>query len=183
MIKLPDEYKDLNNYIIHPIIREALKLYGTTEFQGEDNNPVILSWAKELNSTIRQYYTKDEIAWCALFMSIVSKRAGFEPPEGFNALRAKSFMEWGDTVKGDAVIGDILVFDRSGGGHVGIYAGEDKTTYHVLGGNQGDKVSIVRIPKDRLMANGIRRAPMNSCLKCAIRIFRTPKGALSLNER
>jgi len=33
---------------------------------------------------------------------------------------------------------------------VGFYVGEDATHLHVLGGNQGDAVSITRIPKDRL---------------------------------
>lgn len=182
MIKLPDEYKDLNNCITHPLIREAIKLYGITEFDGPDNNPVILDWAKEVNMTIGQYYTKDEFAWCALFVSVVCRRAGYQPPDGFDAIRARSFTKWGDPVAGEAVIGDILVFSRDGGGHVGIYVGEDKTTYHVLGGNQGDKVSIVRIPKERLVDGGIRRAPMNSCPKCAVRVFRTAKGALSVKE-
>jgi len=182
MIKLPQEYMDLNDCLTHPIIREALKLYGVTEFAGADNNPIILEWAKEVNQTISQYYTKDEIAWCALFMSVVAKRAGYAPPEGFDAIRAKSFIKWGDPVFGFPLIGDILIFNRSGGGHVGIYVGEDRVCFHVLGGNQGDKVSIVRIPKERLENGGIRRAPMNSCPKCAKRMFRTPKGTLSINE-
>lgn len=41
-------------------------------------------------------------------------------------------------------------------GHVGFYVGEDAKGYYVLGGNQGDKVSVVRIAKDRLLPNGIR---------------------------
>ena len=183
MIKLPDEYKDLNNCITHPLIREAIKLYGITEFAGPDNNQTILGWAKEVNATIGKWYVKDELAWCALFMSVVCKRAGYQPPDGFDAIRAKSFAKWGDPIVGDPVIGDILVFDRSGGGHVGIYVGEDTgKCYHVLGGNQGDKVSIVRIPKERLVDGGVRRAPMNSCPKCAVRVFRTSKGVLSVNE-
>ncbi|MEG8056929.1 hypothetical protein QP150_09490 [Sphingomonas sp. 22L2VL55-3] len=40
----------------------------------------------------------------------------------------------------------------SGGGHVGFYVGEDATAYHVLGGNQGDTVSVARIAKDRCIA-------------------------------
>lgn len=182
MIKLPEQYADLNGCITHPLIREALKLYGITEFQGPDNNPTILGWAKEVNSTISQYYTRDEIAWCALFMSVVAKRAGYQPPEGFDAIRARSFLKWGDPVFGFPLIGDILIFNRQGGGHVGIYVGEDKVCYHVLGGNQGDKVSIVRIPKERLFDKGIRRAPMNSLPKCAIRVFRNGQGAISIKE-
>jgi len=48
--------------------------------------------------------------------------------------------------------GAVLVFERPGGGHVGFYVGEDATAYHVLGGNQGDAVTIARIAKDRCIA-------------------------------
>jgi hypothetical protein len=46
----------------------------------------------------------------------------------------------------------VLVFQRPGGGHLGFYVGEDERAYHVLGGNQGDCVSITRIAKDRCIA-------------------------------
>jgi hypothetical protein len=38
---------------------------------------------------------------------------------------------------------------RSGGGHVAFAVGEDATHFHVLGGNQGARVSIMRIEKAR----------------------------------
>lgn len=173
--KLPPEYADLNSCLSIPILHQALMLYGTTEYAGSDNNPVILDWAKELNHTISQWYRSDSTAWCALFISVCAKRAGFQPPEGFDAVRAKSFAKWGDPVFGEPVLADILVFHRAGGGHVGLYVGEDSTCYHVLGGNQGDTVNIVRIPKERLIA--ARRSPANSCSKHAKRIYRSAKGA------
>lgn len=178
--KLPEEYRDINSYISLPILNEALKLYGTKEYEGPENNPTILGWAKELGNPISQYYKSDETAWCALYVSVCAQRAGYQPPNGFDALRAKSFSTWGDPIFGEPVLGDILVFSRTGGGHVGFYVGEDKTCYHVLGGNQGNMVSIVRIPKERLIA--ARRAPMNSCSKHQKRIYRTSKGAISVNE-
>jgi hypothetical protein len=45
-----------------------------------------------------------------------------------------------------------MVFERPGGGHVGFYVGEDAAAYHVLGGNQGDSVTIARIEKQRCIA-------------------------------
>ena len=179
-IKLHAEYADLNNAIIHPIIREALKLYGVTEYEGEANNPEIISWAREVNLTIKEWYRKDSDAWCALWMSVVCKRAGFEPPEGFNAIRAKSFERWGEPIFGFPLLGDILIFTRAGGGHVGIYVGEDSVCYHVLGGNQSDMVRVSRIPKERLSV--ARRAPINPLPKVCKRIFRTGKGEVSKNE-
>jgi uncharacterized protein (TIGR02594 family) len=44
--------------------------------------------------------------------------------------------------------GAIIVFSRTGGGHVGFYVGEDDKHWHVLGGNQSDKVSIIAKAKD-----------------------------------
>ena len=48
------------------------------------------------------------------------------------------------------MLGHILTFTRNGGGHVGIYVGEDTTCYHVLGGNQSNQVNVMRIEKSRL---------------------------------
>ena len=55
------------------------------------------------------------------------------------------------------MLGDVLVFARGNGGHVGIYVGEDFEAFHVLGGNQSDRVSIARKPKARAL--GARRCP------------------------
>jgi hypothetical protein len=44
-----------------------------------------------------------------------------------------------------AALGDVLAFVRNGGGHVGLYVDEDASAYHVLGGNQSDRVSITRV--------------------------------------
>ncbi len=53
------------------------------------------------------------------------------------------------------MLGDVLVFGRKGGGHVGLYVGEGRDAYHVLGGNQDDTVSIKRIA--RAGCSGARR--------------------------
>lgn len=133
------------------ILVEALKLNGTCELLGKDNNPKILSWAKELG--LEKTYTADEIPWCGLFIAYVCLKAGKEVVQ--NPLWARNWAKWG-VKQTEAMLGDILVFERgANSGHVGIYVGEDKTAYHVLGGNQGDRVSIVRILKTRCIA--IRR--------------------------
>jgi len=59
------------------------------------------------------------------------------------------------TKQNEAMLGGILVFLRQNGAHVDIYAGEDKDFYYMLGGNQGDQVSIVRILKSRCSYNKI----------------------------
>ncbi len=82
-------------------------------------------------------------------MAIVARRAGKPAPA--SPLWALSWASFG-TASPRPMLGDVLVFERPGGGHVGLYVGEDATRYHVLGGNQGDAVSIVAIAKSRLRA-------------------------------
>lgn len=135
------------------IINEAMKLFGIHEGQGAVNNPVILEWAKEVG--VQQVYTADSIPWCGLFAAVVVKRAGKVAPAGpLWALNWKNFGRPGEKPldPGQPGLGDVLVFVRPGGGHVGFYIGEDALAYHVLGGNTSDSVSIARIEKHRLYA-------------------------------
>ena len=133
----------------HPAIMvEAVKLLGVAEAPGSINNPVIMAWAKEVGKArLGISYSADSVPWCGLFMAVCAVRAGLEPPP--IAVRALAWAGWGTPVQ-RAALGDVLVFTRKGGGHVGLYVGEDANAYHVLGGNQGDKVSVTRIAKARL---------------------------------
>jgi len=145
MTALPAQYQWLAQEPGPKMLIEALRLYGTTEKAGPDNNPEILAWAKECGIS---GYTADSIPWCGLFISICAKRAG--KPLALSPLWARSWGMWGQSPLNPG-LGDVLVFSRDGGGHVGLYVGEDKTHFHVLGGNQGDAVSIKRIAKNRLI--------------------------------
>lgn len=92
-------------------------------------------------------------AWCGAFMDATISRTLPEEPLPNNPLGARN---WGLVGKKcEPQIGAILVFwreKRSGWkGHVGYYAGEDKTHFHVLGGNQSNAVSIAKVGKDRLL--------------------------------
>ena len=155
---------------------EALKLYGTTEVVGSAHNPVILDWAKECQIP---GYNADEIPWCGLFMAVVMKRAGREFPK--TPLWARAWAEFGVAPLFPAQLGDVLVFSRSGGGgHVGIYVGEDKTSYHVLGGNQGNMVNVVRILRTRLITH--RRPAYNNAPENIRQIELSAFGRVSENE-
>ena len=80
---------------------------------------------------------------------------------GTKSASSQSFRDSANFVKltGPA-LGAVVVFWRispnSGKGHVGFYVGEDGEAYYVLGGNQGDAVSVVRISRDRLLKGGVR---------------------------
>jgi uncharacterized protein (TIGR02594 family) len=105
---------------------------------------ILLSWAKEVGAS--SYYHNDDTPWCALFMAHCAKVAGFALPP--DPLAALSWAKFGTAAPGNvAMLGDVLVKARAGGGHVGIYVGENATHYAVLGGNQGDQVCIALFPK------------------------------------
>jgi uncharacterized protein (TIGR02594 family) len=144
---LPKQYAWLAREPGPRILVEFLKLYGTTEKVGAGNNPAIMGWARELG--LERVYTADSIPWCGLGMAIVAKRAG--KPVVESPLWALSWSKFGKPAD-RPMLGDILTFKRDGGGHVGIYVGEDSTHYHVLGANQSDSVCVTRIAKARLHA-------------------------------
>ena len=153
---------------------KAIELLGVKEVVGVKHNPVIMGWARELNLT---QYNADEIPWCGLFMAIIMKRADWIPAK--NPLWALSWADWGVLVV-EPMLGDVLTFKREGGGHVGLYVYETTTTYGVLGGNQGNAVSIVEIAKNRLYKP---RRPAYTLQPVNVRkIFKDSKGLVSTNE-
>lgn len=162
------------------VISEARKLVGTKEVAGKGDNPTIMAWASELGVSALGYkYTGDDVPWCGLFTAIVCKRAGKDIPTGpLYALNWKSV----GVPQTQAWLGDILVFKREGGGHVGFYIGEDDQYYCVLGGNQSDSVSFTWIAKNRCV--GIRRPKFNTALPASAKPYRLKRsGAISVNER
>lgn len=161
------------------ILVQALKYIGTKEIKGPQHNPVIMGWAKDLG--IEKVYTADEIAWCGLFMAYVCKAANVEIP--FSAKDALWALNWNKfgTKQSTAMLGDVLTFTRNGGGHVGIYVGEDATHYHIIGGNQSDMVNIMRIAKNRL--SQIRRTTWKILQPSNVRVIKlSATGPISTNE-
>lgn len=160
-------------------ISEALALIGVHEVVGKGSNPTIIGWRDELNQAGAKIvgYADDDIAWCGLFAAIVTHRAGKVPV--VNPLWARNWAAFADPSPA-AGLGDVLVFVRDGGGHVGFYIAEDSTAYHVLGGNQGNRVSITRIAKDRCIA---RRRPTYINRPASVKPYTVAaSGALSRNE-
>jgi len=138
---------------IPKVIKEAVKLLGVEETIGGKNNPVILDWAKEVEEACRfgkLGYTADSIPWCGLFVSVVAVRAGYATQVPHHPLWAQNWRTFG-VKSNEPSLGDVLVFQRPGGGHVGFYVAEDDEAFHVLGGNQSDKVCITRVAKDRMI--------------------------------
>ena len=125
---------------------------GTRELPGPTHNSKLLAFlntARKFNGVV---WRDDEMPWCGGFVAACLVAAGIEPVR--IAARAKSWAAWGANLRRSHLApGAVLVFERQGGGHVGFYVGEDAGAYHVLGGNQGNCVSITRIAKDRCVAS------------------------------
>ena len=174
-MNLPKAYQWLAQETAPRHLLKAVELFGVTETVGSVNNPVIMGWAKELG--LEKVYTADSIPWCGLYAAIIMLRA--QRPVVDQPLWALNWNKFGVRVT-TPMLGDILTFSRKGGGHVGLYVGEDTTAYHVLGGNQGDKVSVVRIAKTRL--SQARRPQYNSQPENIRKVILASNGALSTNE-
>ncbi|MBW9072211.1 TIGR02594 family protein [Agrobacterium deltaense] len=135
-------------------MREARRFMGLKEIAGPKSNPTIMGWATKLGGWVASFFTDDDIPWCGLFVgSMISNTLPKEPLLA-NPLGALNWKKFG--VESRIARGTILVFERKGGGHVGFYVGEDRTHYHVLGGNQDNSVSITRVDKSRLVSGGVR---------------------------
>lgn len=132
-------------------IEEGLQLLGVAEVVGKGSNKTIIAWRDELNQAgVRiDGFSDDDIPWCGLFAAIVAHRADKAVVK--EPLWARNWAKFGVKAETPA-LGDCLVFGRNGGGHVGWYIAEDQDAFHVLGGNQSNKVSITRILKSRLLS-------------------------------
>jgi len=175
---LPQKYSWLSKEEGPKMLTEALRHYGTLEHKDSANNPSIIKWANELGKPVADVYKADSIPWCGLFMGIVAKRCGYEPPK--SPLWALSWSTFGDRAE-CGKLGYVLVFVRNGGGHVALYVGEDAASYYTLGGNQADSVCITRMPKSRLYT--IRKPIYKRAEPKNVRsIILSVGGALSTNE-
>lgn len=173
-LPLPAAYQWLGKEPGPKMVLSALYYFGIHEAPGGLNNPVIMAWARELGLP----YDADSTPWCGLFMAKCAKDAAKEAPA--SPLWARNWASFGISSP-LPMLGDVLVFARpGGGGHVGLYVGQDADAYHTLGGNEGDAVNIVRISRARLLA---ARRPIYLSQPANVRVIQlSPSGALSTDE-
>lgn len=158
------------------ILVEAVKHIGTKEIVGKKHNKKILGWAEAIG--LKSVYTNDEIPWCGLFIAYCCHAQGLQVVK--HPLWALNWNKYGNVAQ-VPMLGDILTFTRNGGGHVGIYVGEDTTCYHVLGGNQSNQVNVMRIEKSRL--SQARRTAWKIAQPSNVRVVKLEtKGEISKNE-
>lgn len=131
-------------------LAEARRLLGTREVAGSASNPKIMQWADDLG----QWYPDDSVPWCGLFVAHCMAVGAPTEPQDFNRLGARAWRAFGVSVPPS--VGAIAVFWRthktqSVNGHVGFIVGADADSFHILGGNQSDNVTITRVAKSRLL--------------------------------
>jgi uncharacterized protein (TIGR02594 family) len=151
-------------------------MLGIREIQGVANNAVIMQWAKDIGAP--DWYDDDDKPWCSVFLNRLMMACQLPlSGKGFELLRAKSFETWGDPLVIPS-FGCVMTFSRPEGAHVGLYLGERTDAYFILGGNQGNSVSLAWIAKARLTS---MRWPTGLPAHEG-RVFLTSTGATSENE-
>jgi uncharacterized protein (TIGR02594 family) len=139
----------------------AQRFVGIKEVPGSTANPQILAMLK----LDKKWPEDDSVPWCSGFINYVAWLLRLPRSK---SLLARSWLTIGEVIElEDAEAGfDVVIFKRGGGnqpgpdvidapGHVGFFAGIEGKNILVLGGNQGDSVSIGSYPKSRLL--GVRR--------------------------
>jgi uncharacterized protein (TIGR02594 family) len=138
----------------------ACRFLGMREIPGAVHNPAVVAMLQLDAAWVKD----DETAWCSAFVNYV---AWLLEMKRSKSLRARSWLDVGFEVDSiDAEPGfHVVVLKRGGGnqpgpevrdapGHVGFFAGWDTGGVRVLGGNQGNAVSIASFPKAQIL--GIR---------------------------
>ena len=132
------------------VYQAALGYKGLKEYPGSQHNPEVV---KFFSDSGHDWVQDDETPWCAAFVGSVLAQCGIS---GTNKLNARSYLKWGSSTDiNDANPGDVVVFWRgskdSWKGHVAFYSHHDANNVYVLGGNQGNSVSIQAYPIDRVL--------------------------------
>mgnify|MGYP003417094436 CR=1 FL=1 len=129
-------------------LKHAKTYLGTAEIPGKATAPVIARWLSELKS----WWQDDEQPWCGTFVAAVLRESGL--PVAKHWYRARDWMNWGIPLDTPA-LGCVVVYERTGGGHVGFVVGTDVLgRVMTLGGNQGNRVFIA--PFDSVRVLGYR---------------------------
>jgi len=128
---------------------EAELAAGVVEIPGPENNPRIVEYhqATDLEAT------DDETPWCSAFVNWCMKQAGVART---NSAAARSWLSWGKALAAPEP-GCVTVLRRGDDptkGHVAFFVDADGAGHiRLLGGNQGNAVSIRSFPIDRVLSH------------------------------
>ncbi|MBU1212952.1 MAG: TIGR02594 family protein [Alphaproteobacteria bacterium] len=129
-------------------LAEAWRELGQSEIAGPRHNPRITAFFKELG---HEAHARDEVAWCAAFAGACLERCG---QASTRSLMARSYARFGEPLDEER-LGAIAVLSRGNNpafGHVGFLVGWSQDRIWLLGGNQGDAVSVAGYERSRLVS-------------------------------
>lgn len=129
-----------------PWLDIAREYIGLAEIPGAGTNSTIRSWLERLKA----WWRDDETPWCGTFVAYCLDVNAYALPKYW--MRARDWASWGRELL-TPIPGCVVVFSRQGGGHVGFVVGQDYDgRLLVLGGNQGNRVSVAPFTRDRVLA-------------------------------
>ena len=142
----------------------AQRFVGIRETAGAASTPIVVAMLR----LDQAWPAGDEVAWCSAFVNLIAWLLRLPRSK---SLAARSWLTVGQPVALErAVAGfDVVVLTRGTGaqpgadvleapGHVGFFAGVEPGAggdVWILGGNQGDAVSVALFPRSRVI--GVRR--------------------------
>lgn len=130
-----------------PWLAEMRAITGVREVPGGRNSPIIMSWRGEIGRAFPKLapyaatYTGDAIPWCGFGLARCMAVRGVEPPKSF--MWALSWSQWGRRLR-TPIVGCVMTFKRSGGGHVALLEKISGDTCWIRGCNQSDMVNVTR---------------------------------------
>jgi uncharacterized protein (TIGR02594 family) len=134
------------------IYAEAKKYLGLREWPGPKSNPEIQEMFRLAPDWLDQDDSKT--AWCGIYRGHVGLMTSTGMPAAH--YRAASWLSWGEVVEiTNAVQGDTVITTRRGGNHVALLDRFEDGRMWLLGGNQGNAVTIA--PFAPSTVRGVRR--------------------------
>lgn len=117
---------------------------GVKEVPGDGDNPRVIEYHELGADKLRAQ--SDSVPWCAAFVGWVLAKSGIK---GTGFANARSYLSWGEGLPSPRP-GCVVVMKRGNSswqGHVGFLVSSNALYVTVLGGNQGDAVSIAKFPR------------------------------------
>lgn len=134
----------------YPWMEFALREYGIKGISARGRTVNVVYYLKATGVS----RSNDETAWCSAFVNWCMLMAGFP---GTGNASARSWLDWGGVSLNFPVYGCVVVLwrgSRDGAlGHVGFFVGMQDQNLLLLGGNQGNEVSIRPYSRERVLGS------------------------------
>lgn len=126
-------------------LRIARQELGETEDDGAADNQRIVAYHASTSGGA----APDAVPWCASFVNWCLEQADLS---GSDSKLARSWLGWGEPIN-EPRLGCIVVLERGAPpkGHVGFFLGASPAGVTLLGGNQGQRVSVATFAANRVI--------------------------------